>query len=438
MDARSFVITGAKICDPSQNLEAEKDLWIEDGKIKAIEQPGSILRSQPRLATIDAQGMLLLPGFVDLHVHLREPGEEFKESIETGTLAAVAGGITSVACMANTIPVNDHPRTTRAIIQKAQEKGACNLYPVGAVSKGLKGEELAEIGGMVRAGARAVSDDGIPISNAQFMRKALEYCKMFDIPIISHAEDPNLVCGGDMSEGLHSYQLGLRGNPSAAEEIMVSRDISLARLTGGRVHFAHVSSHLSLEHIRRAKEEGLLVTAEVTPHHLLLASSSVGNYLTYFKMAPPLREQHDNETLCAALESGVIDAIATDHAPHHQKQKETTFHHAACGVTGLETGLAATYRLVLEKKLSLKKWVSVWTQHPAKILGISSGTLRPGSIADCVLFDSEKTWTVAAQGFVSKSSNSAFVGLKLRGKVNKTFVKGILKFEDERGKRSET
>lgn len=433
----SFVLRNGRILDPSQTLfqDSPSDLLVRDGKIVAIEKPGVITKGTKgpsgqteTIQEFDCSGLWIMPGWIDVHVHLREPGHEYKETIRTGTQAAVAGGFTSIACMANTLPVNDNPYVTAYIREKAKKEGLCRVFPVGAVSKGLKGEELAEIGGMVREGARAISDDGMPVLNSYLMRKAMDYSKAFNVPVISHAEDPFLVGQGVMNEGVYSNLLGLRGNPAAAEEIFVAREIALARLTGARVHIAHLSTRLGLEQIRRAKEEGIQVTAEVSPHHLTLTELCLGGYDTNFKMAPPLRTESDVEALVLGLNEGVIDMIATDHAPHSCTEKAVEFDQAANGITGLQTAGPVTYSLVRSGKVSLERWVSSLTLEPAKLLGLPYGTLRVGFAADITVFAPSQVWKLGKDQVESLSANTPFINTEWTGQIRMTFVDGKLRY----------
>lgn len=424
----SVIIQGGRVIDPSQKLDQVGDVLIENGKISAIENPGKIPASRAQ-KIYSAQGCWVLPGLIDVHVHLREPGFEYKETIETGTLAAAAGGFTSVACMANTQPVNDTPYVTAFIREKAKAAGAVRVFPVGAVTKGLKGEELAEIGGMVNEGAKAISDDGMPIMNSYVMRKAMDYAKAFDVPIISHAEDWNLVGQGAMNEGPLSNELGLRGNPAAAEEIMVAREIALCRLTRARVHIAHISAAVALEHVRRAKDAGLPVTAEATPHHLMLTEEELRTYDTNYKMAPPLRTMKDVEALRQAVAEGLVDLIATDHAPHGLVDKAVEFDHAANGILGLQTAIPLTLELVHSGAVSLHRWIESLTTAPARLLGVPHGTLRVGVDADVSIIDPEHRFTLSDDLILSKSHNSPFIGREFRGEVRATFVGGKQVYE---------
>ena len=419
----SMLIRGGRVIDPASNRDGIFDILIEDGKIAAIEKPGQIPAT--RAQTIyEAKDLWVLPGLIDIHVHLREPGLEYKETIASGTRAALAGGFTSIACMANTQPVNDTPYVTALIREKAKAAAACRVFPIGAVTKGLKGEELAEIGGMVAEGAYALSDDGMPVMNSYLMRKAMDYAKTFGVVIISHAEDVNLVGQGMMTEGALSSELGLRGNPAAAEEIMVAREIALARLTRCPVHIAHISTEVALEHVRRAKDAGLPVTAEATPHHLILTEEAVRGYDTNFKMAPPLRTEKDVEALIRAVADGLVDLIATDHAPHGLVDKAVEYDQAANGVIGLQTAVPLTLKLVHKGVIPLKRWVEALTIAPARLLRVDHGTLRVGSAADITVLAPHERWTFRQQDILSKSANSPFIGWELEGRVRATSVGG--------------
>lgn len=429
MVSTELLIKNARIVDPSQRMNSEGDIWISDGRVRAIDKPGQI-PAKPGMRVIDAKGKIVMPGLIDLHVHLREPGLEYKESIETGTLAAAAGGFSSVACMANTSPVNDTPYVTAYIREKAKAVAACRVHIVGAVTRGLKGEELAEIGGMVQEGAVALSDDGMPVMNSYLMRKAMDYAKAFGVPIISHAEDSNLVGKGVMNESALSNELGLRGIPAAAEEILVAREIALARLTKCPVHIQHISTAIGLEHVRRAKEDGLPVTAEASPHHLMLTEECVRSYDTSFKMSPPLRTEKDVEALRDGVKTGLIDAIATDHAPHGVIDKAVEFSEASNGIIGLQTAVPVTYQLVHDGIVSLDRWVESFTVAPAKLLKLPYGTLKVGAAADLTLYDPGQIWQFTPEANHSKSQNSPFFGWNLQGKVLLTLVDGNAKFMD--------
>ena len=417
-----LVIAGGTVIDPQEEREARLDLLVEDGVVRALDRPGAF--DDVEADRIDAAGCVVAPGLIDMHVHLREPGAEYKETVLTGTRAAVAGGFTGVACMANTNPVNDTAAVTRFIREQARAAGLARVFPIGALSKGLRGEELADIGDMIDAGAVAISDDGRPVMDANLMRRALEYCSMFDVPISVHEEDLHLSAGGSMHEGPTALRLGLRGVPAAAEDVMVARDVALARLTRGRVHIAHVSTRTAVEEVRRAKAEGLAVTAEVTPHHFTLTEEAVGAYDTNAKMSPPLRLAEDVAAMQAGLRDGTIDAIATDHAPHHRDEKDVVFNCAAHGVTGLETALPLTLQLVRAGVLTLPQAVRKLTLNPARILGLDYGRLAPGAAADVTIFDPAAVWRMDPLASYSRSHNTPFAGWDMTGKVVRTLVAG--------------
>jgi dihydroorotase len=420
-------IANGTVVDPVARTMTPADVLIEDGRIAAVESPGLV---ETDALAYDARGCWVVPGLVDMHVHLREPGYEYKETIATGAAAAVAGGFTSIACMANTNPVNDSAAVTRFVLEQAAAAKSARVYPIGAVSVGLAGKQLAEIGEMRRAGIVAVSDDGMPIMDAGLMRRALEYATLFDLLVIAHEEDACLRGAGVMNEGLVSVRLGLKGSPSAAEELMVARDIALVELTGGRLHVAHVSTARSVALVREARRRGLRVSAEATPHHLFLTEDAVAEYDANAKMAPPLRTRADVEALRAGLADGTIEAIATDHAPHHVDEKECEFDQAANGVVGLETALGLGLRLVAEGVLDVPTLVTRMTIGPARLLGIDAGTLAVGAPADVAVIDPERRWKVAARSFKSKSRNTPFEGWDLQGKAVATFVGGRLVYED--------
>jgi dihydroorotase len=421
------VIHGGIVIDPANNQEARLDVLIEDGRIRAVDRPGSFLGVGD--AGIDASGLIVAPGFVDMHVHFREPGFEYKETVFTGGQSAVAGGFTTVACMANTNPINDNSAVTRYIIEKSQEAKLARVFPIGALSKRLQGESLADIGEMAAAGAVAISDDGRPVMDGNLMRRALEYCSMFNLPISVHEEDLHLAAGGVMNEGPTSLRLGLKGIPNAAEDVMVARDIILARLTGGRLHIAHISTRGAVALVRQAKAEGLLVTAEAAPHHFSLTEEAVEGYKTNAKMAPPLRQQTDVEAIKEGLRDGTIDAIATDHAPHHFDEKEVEFDQALNGIVGLETALPLTLKLVSEKVLSLTEAIRKLTVNPARILGLPYGTLSVGAPADVVICDPKRAWRLVPEQLRSKSKNTPFGGWEMLGRVMLTIVGGRVVYD---------
>lgn len=422
-----IVIHGGTVIDPANNREAALDILVEDGWIRAVDKPGSFFGMGD--TGIAANGMVIAPGFIDMHVHLREPGFEYKETVLTGTRSAVAGGFTTVACMANTNPVNDNGSVTRYIIEKAQAANLARVFPIGALSKGLKGESLADIGEMAAAGAVAISDDGRPVMDGNLMRRALEYCSMFNLPISVHEEDLHLAAGGVMNEGPTALRLGLKGIPNAAEDVMVARDIILARLTGGRLHIAHTSTRGAVALVRQAKAEGLAVTAEAAPHHFMLTEEAVAGYNTNAKMAPPLRQLEDVEAIREGLRDGTIDAIATDHAPHHQDEKEVEFDQAANGIVGLETALPLTLRLVKDGVLSLVEAIRKLTVNPARILGLPYGALSVGAPADVVIFDPAQAWNIIPGRLQSKSKNTPFGGWEVTGKVMVTMVAGRVVYD---------
>jgi dihydroorotase len=420
----NLLIQNGRIVDPSQRLDAKVDLLIEDDVIADV---GKKLRANAE--TIDAAGLVVVPGLIDLHTHLREPGQEHKETIATGTRAAVAGGYTAVCAMANTIPPNDERAVTEMIIAESARNGACRVYPVGAVSRGLKGEQLAELADLRAAGCVAVSDDGKPVSNAQLMRRALEYSAMLRIPVIAHEEDLQLADGGVMHEGFYSTLLGMGGIPAASEETMVARDAILAQMTRAHLHVAHVSTAGAVEAVRSARRDGVHVTCEVTPHHLTLTDEAVQSFSTNVKMNPPLRSEEHRKAVMEAVADGTIDAIATDHAPHHFDEKNVEFDLAPFGVIGLETAFSVCYdHLVRRRVIDLERLVDLMSCGPARVFSLPGGTLRAGSPADITLLDLDGRFQVT-NTFQSKASNSPFIGETLQGRVVATIVGGVLQYD---------
>ncbi len=423
----SLLIKGGLVVDPSRRLEEPLDLLVDKGKIVALEPPGQIPDRGRRI--ISAPGLVVAPGLLDMHVHLREPGEEYKETICTGSRAAVQGGFTAVAAMPNTRPVNDTAAVTRLILDQAREAGNARVYPVGAISAGSKGKVLSEYGDLKAAGAVALTDDGHPVSSSMLMRRAMEYARTFDLPIISHCEDLDLRADGVMHEGRISLQLGLKGIPAAAEEVMVYRDLTLCRLTGARLHIAHVSTGGSVAIIRLAKAMGLPVTAETAPHYFSLTDAAVLGYDTNAKVNPPLRTDMDVASIKEALRDGTLDTIASDHAPHTSLEKEVEFTAAAFGLIGLETSLGLTLKLVHAGDLSLMQAIDRLSTAPAQVLGVAGGTLAVGAAADITLIDLNREWTVDANAFASKSRNCPFDGWTLKGKAVMTIVGGKVVWE---------
>ena len=416
-----LIIKNGRVVDPASGLDAQRDILIIDGKIAAVDK--KIEKAGAEI--FDAAKLIVAPGFIDLHVHLREPGQESAETIASGTQAAAAGGFTAVACMPNTQPVNDNPLITRYILRQAEVANCIRVYPIGAATKDSAGEQLAEIESMRAAGIVAVSDDGNPIWNARVLRRVMEYCLALDIPVIDHPEDPQLSAGGMMHEGEWSMRLGLRGIPAVSEDVAVSRDLLLARVTGARLHLAHLSTAGALAMVRRAKQEGTGVTCEVTPHHFTLTDEAVQSYDTRFKMKPPLRTADDVAAVIAALADGTVDAIASDHAPHTVTAKQVDFDSAPFGVIGLETALAlALTRLYHTGKISLLRLVELFSTNPARILGVAGGALTVGAPADITIFDPEIEWTYRAEAGASKSRNSPFDAWALRGAPVATLVAG--------------
>jgi dihydroorotase len=424
----NIIVKNGHIIDPASKVDEKLDVLIADGKIVKLGAPGSV--SSPDAQVVDAAGKLVVPGLIDMHVHLREPGFEYKETIATGTAAAKAGGFTSVCCMPNTNPVNDNRSVTEFILSQAAKDASARVFPIGAITKGSKGEELSEMGELRAAGCVAVSDDGRPVMNAAIMRRAMEYARVFDLLVISHCEDSSLSAKGVMHEGFVSTELGLRGIPRSAEDVMTARDISLAELTGSRVHIAHVSTAGSVDLLRAAKARGVKVTAETCPHYFALTDEAVRGYNTMAKMNPPLRTAGDVAAIKAGLKDGTIDVIVTDHAPHGMDEKSGEFDYAPFGIVGLETAVGLSLRLVQEKVLSISQLVERMSMAPGKIIK-NGGTLSVGVRADITIIDPDLDWTVKASEFRSKSRNTPFDGWKLRGRAVQTLVDGSLRIYEK-------
>jgi dihydroorotase len=417
-----LLLKGGHVVDPLRGLNGPADVLIEGDRIARV---GTSLPVDGASVVEVPKGWLVTPGLIDMHVHLREPGQEHKETIATGTAAAVAGGFTAVACMPNTEPVNDHAAVTELIVRRAAEAGQARVYPIGAVSRGSKGEQLADIAELKRAGCVAISDDGRPVATALLMRRALEYAGMFGMPVIDHCEDPSLKADGVAHEGYHASRLGLRGIPAAAEAIMVERDVTLAEVAGAAVHIAHMSVRGSLRAVRAGKQRGVRVTCEVTPHHLVLTDAALEGYDTNVKMNPPLRDAADRDALIDGLADGSIDAIATDHAPHHYDEKLVEFDRAPFGIVGLETAVALIFdRLVHAGRIGVTRMIELMSVNPARILNVPGGALADGSPADVTLLAPDMQTTVVAAALRSKSRNTPFDGWSLRGGVAATVVGG--------------
>lgn len=427
-----LLIRNGRVMDPATGFDQVADILIKSGLIVRI---GPNLHATGAVA-FDAAGLVVAPGFIDLHTHLREPGYEHSETIETGTRAAAAGGFATVCAMPNTNPVNDDAAVTRYILEQAERFAVTHVLPVGAITENSEGELLAAIGSMRAAGAVAISDDGRPVMNSRVMRRAMELARAFDVVVMDHCEDLNLSAGGDMHEGEYSVRLGLRGIPAVAEDIMVARDLLLTELTGARLHVAHVSSAQALAMIAEAKRRGLPVTCEVTPHHIALTDADLVGYDSHFKMKPPLRSAADREALIEGIVSGVVDAIATDHAPHPGSEKMQEFERCPFGVIGLETALAvALQTLVHTGRISLMRLIELFTTGPARVLGGNRARLEPGAVADLTIFDPELVWTYDVNRSFSKSKNSPFDGWTFRGGPVATVVKGRIVWQrsQERG-----
>ncbi|MDQ8154133.1 MAG: dihydroorotase [Gemmatimonadota bacterium] len=419
---RDVILKGGRLLDPSLGLDGVGDLLVRDGKVEAL---GGLIGTPDGALVVECGGQVVSPGFIDVHCHLREPGREDVETILTGARAAAAGGFTAVCAMPNTDPVTDNQAAVGFVLKQGRAAGAARVYPIGAISIGQKGGQLAEFGEMVGAGAVAVSDDGKPVVSAQLMRTALEYARTFGIPVADHCEEPTLAAGGAMNEGYVSARLGLKGIPAEAEEIMAIRDILLARLTGGHVHLCHMSTKGSVELIRWGKERGIPVTAEACPHHLSLTEAEVEGYNTNAKMNPPLRSAADVEAVQQAVKDGTIDVIATDHAPHHNDEKQREFSDAPNGIIGLETALAVNVTwLVKSGIISLGTLVERMACAPARLFGLPGGSLRRGTAADITVFDPEVAWMVDPKSFLTKGRNTPYAGRMLHGRVACTLVDG--------------
>jgi dihydroorotase len=419
-------IKNGRVIDPASGTDSQLDVWLDGDRIARVAPSASALDGAENGDTVDAAGLIVAPGFIDLHCHLREPGGESSETIETGTLAAVRGGFTAVCPMPNTRPVNDNASVTRGIVERAAAAGHARVWPIGAVSIGSRGEALSEIAAMHKAGIVAVSDDGKPIATAKLLRQVMDYCNALDLPVIDHCEDASLFAGSVMREGKQSVRLGLRGMPAATESIAVGRDVQVAELTGCRLHIAHLSARASLEFVRGAKQRGLRVSCEVTPHHFTLCDEDVA-YDTHFKMNPPLASAEDRAVLIEGLADGTVDAIATDHAPHEPASKEVEFDRAPFGVTGFETALALALELVHAGRLSLTRMIELFTTGPARVLGRTS-RIAAGEPADLTLFSAEHGWTFHAADSASKSRNTPFDGRTFRGAPMATIVAGRIAY----------
>src|ERR1700731_1868556 len=417
-----LLIKNGRVVDPASKTDAALDMLLDGEKVKEVGPPGKIAAAQGT-EVLDASGLIVAPGFIDLHVHLREPGQESSETIETGTRAAARGGFTAVCCMPNTKPVNDNASVTRFIVDRAKVAGGVRVWPIGAASVGSKGEAIAEIAGMKEAGIVAVSDDGKPIATAKLARQVMDYCRSLELPVIEHAEDVSLAAGAVMREGVTSTRLGLAGMPAAAESVCVARDVQLAELTAGRLHIAHLSTKGSLDQVRSAKQRGLRVTCEVTPHHFTLTDEDV-QYDSRHKMNPPLASREDRDALIAGLADGTVEAIATDHAPHEPALKNVEFDRAPFGITGFETALAlALEQLVHTGRISLMRLVELFTTGPARVLGIEPKIPR-GQPADLTIFSTDRPWTFRATESASKSRNSPFDARAFKGGPAATIVSG--------------
>jgi dihydroorotase len=419
-------IANGRVIDPSQGLDQVADVWLRGHRVLAI-GPQPDLRAA---RTIDATNRIVCPGLIDMHVHLREPGREEDETIATGTAAALAGGVTSVACMPNTEPAIDSQAAAEFVYLQAERAGNANVFPIGSITKDRKGVELAEIGGLVDGGAVAFTDDGSPVVSSEIMRRAMEYCRMFDKAVLSHSEDLELTRGAVMNEGFESMRLGLRGYPAVAEEIMVYREIALAELTGARVLILHVSTAGSVDLIRRGKARGVRVTGEACPHHFTLTDACLRTFDSNYKMSPPLRTDADVQAILAGLRDGTLDVLATDHAPHAPEKKMRELDQAPNGIIGLETFLPICIKALIEPGiLTWPQMIEKMTLNPARVLGIDRGTLKPEAVADVTIIDPDARWTIDPQQFRSKSRNSPYAGVSVRGWADTVIVGGVVKFE---------
>lgn len=422
----NVLIKGGRVIDPSQKIDDTLDVLVENGLIKQV---GKGLQAPADGKVIDAAGKYVVPGLIDMHVHLRDPGLEYKEDIVSGTKAAVSGGFTSICCMPNTKPTIDNKAVASYIINKAKTEGSCNVFPVGSITYGLNGDRMSEMGELKESGCVAVSDDGRPVTNSELMMRSLQYAAGIGIMVISHAEELELVGEGVMNEGFTSTELGLKGIPRVAEDIASARDIMLAEYTGAPIHIAHVSTKGSVRIIREAKARGVKVTCETAPHYFTLTDDAVRGYNTNAKMNPPLREADDVAAIKQGLKDGTIDCIATDHAPHHIDEKDVEFNVAMNGIIGLETSLPLSLELVREGVLTLNQLIEKMSCNPSNILGLQRGSLHVGAPADITLIDPEREWSVVADKLASKSKNSPWLGQKMEGAAAATFVNGILAFE---------
>jgi dihydroorotase len=425
---KTIHIRGGRVIDPSQGIDRTADLWLRRGKVLALGEPPD----DEAEVVIDAKGMIVCPGLIDCHVHLREPGNEEDETIATGASAALVGGVTSVACMPNTRPAIDSQAAAEFVVLQAQRARKANVYPVGAVSKGRLGEELAELGQLVAGGAVAFTDDGAPVASASLMRRALQYASMFDRVVMQHCQVPELTVGGVMNEGFESLRLGIPGMPPAAEDIMVARDIRLAEITGGRLHIQHISTERSVELVREGKRRGVRVTAEACPHHFTLTDERLKTFDSNYKMNPPLRTAADVAAVIEGLKDGTIEVLATDHAPHAPEKKMREIDQAPFGIIGLETLLPITVLGLIEPgHLTWPEVIAKLTVHPATLLGIPKGTLRPGADADVTLIDPDARWTIDPDSFASKSRNTPYGGWSVRGRAHTVIVGGEVRYTFE-------